>query len=140
MELPSGWEGSIDGDGPTPQTDGPVRPTVAHFSNFPLPAGRDDFGGGAVEEMVSGDVFVVLFEYAGGAGRPLFAAEGMPRLAAGDFDRNALQTGLPGQTGVQRFFTAAGRAFCLYVVVGSHIDRADVIPQVNQLLAAVEVT
>jgi hypothetical protein len=41
---------------------------------------------------------------------------------------------------VQRFFTVAGRAFCLYVVVGSHIDRAEVIPAVNQVLESLRIS
>ena len=36
---------------------------------------------------------------------------------------------------VQRFFTASGRAMCLYVVVGSHIDRAEVLPAINSFLS-----
>jgi hypothetical protein len=41
---------------------------------------------------------------------------------------------LPGQSGLQQFFTHRGRAFCLYVVLGSHIDRAEVLPRVNAVL------
>ena len=35
------------------------------------------------------------------------------------FDRNSLQRAVPGQSGLQQFFTHRGRAFCLYVVLGS---------------------
>lgn len=78
---------------------------------------------------------MVLFEYGPeSAGKALFAAQGVPRIAPGDFDRNALQRGVAGQSGLQRFFTAGNRPFCLYVVVGSHIDRADAVPAVNDLL------
>ncbi len=138
VELPSGWDGQIGRAGQAAvqgAAPGGRIPTVAHFANFPLPAERADFGAEAVAAMRAGDVFVVLFEYGpGAAGTALFAAEGLPRLRAGDFDRNALQHGLPGQSGLQRFFHVGDRAFCLYVVVGSHLDRADVVPSVNAVL------
>ena len=140
VELPSGWEGEVQGGGELATQSLSDRRTVAHFANFPLPAERADFGAGAVEQMRPGDAFVVLFEHGPeSVGQPLFAAVGFPRITARDFDRNALQHGIPGQSGLQRFFTVNGRAFCLYVVVGSHIDRADVIPQINQLLESVAV-
>jgi hypothetical protein len=136
VELPRGWEGVI---GPSAQLDdGTVRHAVAHFASFPLPASRGDFGGGAVNLMGTSDAFIALFEYGPeAAGRALFAAAGAPaRLDAGHFDRSVLQKPMPLQSAVQRFFTAAGRAFCLYVVVGSHVDRADVLPAINQVLAS----
>lgn len=143
VELPAGWEGEIDRPGVlAPQGGHDIsRPTVAHFANFPLPSSRADFGAGAVDRMEPGDVFVVLFEYGPeSVGTVLFSAEGVPRILAKDFDRNALQQGVPGQSGLQRFFTVSGRPFCLYVVVGSHIDRADAVPAINQILESLEVS
>ncbi len=73
-------------------------------------------------------------------GTELFSAEGIPRnLQARQFDRNALQRALPGQSGLQQFFHHRGRAFCLYVVVGSHVDRHDVLPQINAVLDSLEI-
>ena len=71
--------------------------------------------------MRSPDVFVVLFEYGPESlGTPLFAAQGVPaRRRADMFGSKRLQRPLPGQLGCQRFFTANGRPFCLYVVAGS---------------------
>jgi hypothetical protein len=46
---------------------------------------------------------------------------------------------MPGQSGLQRFFTHNGRAFCLYVVLGSHVDRADILPNVNAVLETLEI-
>lgn len=142
VDLPSGWGGEINRAGVlAPQGDHQVtRPTVGHFANFPMPPDRADFGAETAGQMRAGDVFVVLFEYGPeSAGTALFASDGAPRIAAADFDRNALQHGVPGQSGLQRFFTVAGRPFCLYVVVGSHIDRADAVPAVNSILASLEV-
>jgi len=94
-----------------------------------------------VELMSGTDAFITLFEYGPeSAGTPLFEAEGIPRqIAAREFDRNALQRAMPGQTGLQRFFTHNGRAFCLYVVLGSHVDRADILPDVNAVLETLEI-
>ncbi len=140
IDLPAGWEGQID-EGLGLLDDGAVRPTVAHLANFPLPPGRGDFGGGAIEVMRPGDALVVLFEYGPeSAGTELFSAEGIPRFVQSkDFDRDVLHASVSGMSGVQRFFTVAGRPFCLYVVVGSHIDRADVLPAINSVLAKLEV-
>lgn len=142
FELPAGWEGSIDGGGFPQLADGARRPTVLHAGSFPLPAERGTFGSGATELMNTDDIFIVLLEYGpDSVGTPLFAAEGMQRqLDPADFDRDALQHALPGQSGLQRFFTESGRAFCLYVVLGSHIDRSDLVPRANQVLATIEIT
>lgn len=141
VDLPPGWEGEIGNAAALAAAGHGERKLVAHFANFPLPATRADFGAEAVKVMTPGDVFVVLFEYGEeSADRALFRPEGVPRIKPGDFDRNALQHGIPGQSGLQRFFRLNGRPFSLYVVVGSHIDRADVVDQVNALLASTVVS
>jgi hypothetical protein len=139
VDLPSGWEGAIGRS--SELEDGSVRNVVAHFASFPLPPRRGDFGGGAVDLMDESDALVVLFDYGASAvGSALFAFEGLPAINAGDFHRDILQKSIPGQSGVQRFFTVSGRAFCLYVVVGSHIDRAEILSGVQQLLGSVRIT
>jgi hypothetical protein len=88
--------------------------------------------------MDFGDVFMVLFEYErSSAGVGLFAHQGTPgSVKVGDFDRNQLQRLIPGQSGLQLFFSTAGRAFCWYIVIGSHFDRIDSIPTINEVLGA----
>lgn len=142
VDVPAGWEGSIDGGGFRQLSSGATEPTLMHVGSFPLPAGRGSFGSGATELMNTGDILIVLFEYGPeSANTALFASEGIPQsLSPDDFDRNALQHAIAGQSGVQRFFTEAGRAFCLYVVLGSHIDRADLVPRVNEVLASMEIS
>lgn len=142
VDLPTSWEGSIDGGGFPLLADGARQPTVLHAGSFPLPAGRGSFGSGATDLMNTDDIFIVLFEYGpDSVGTPLFQSQGMPRtLSPNEFDRDALQHALTGQSGLQRFFTERGRAFCLYVVIGSHIDRTDLVPQVNQVLATIQIT
>ena len=50
-----------------------------------------------------------------------------------------LQRTLRGQAGVQRFFHEAGRAFCLYVVLGSFARRQEMVGAVNEVLASLAV-
>jgi len=141
VEVPPGWEGSISAGGLQLLADGASEATVMHLGSFPLPVERGSFGSGAVELMNHQDIFMVLFEYGpDSVGTALFAEEGIPRnLQARQFDRNMLQRALPGQTGLQQFFTYRERAFCLYVVLGSHIDRADLLPRVNSVLDSLEI-
>ena len=142
LGLPRGWEGEIDDGGLRTVADGSIRPTVVHLANFPLPPGRGDYGSGAVERMRAGDVLIVLFEFdRSSAGSALFGARGIPRtVTAEEFDPAALQWGRPGMSGLQRFFTEGGRAFCLYIVLGSHLDRRDVIPAIDAVLAGVVIS
>lgn len=113
---------------------------VLHLANFALPPGRGDFGTGAVERMGPAHAFVSLLEFdAEEAGRPLFAAQGLPRPGVREFAPNALQRRLAGQLGVQRFFTEAGRAFCLYVVLGSRQHAAALVDEVHTVIDNLEV-
>ena len=142
VDVPLGWEGTISGGGFRLLADGAREPTVLHVSSFPLPAQRGSFGAGAVQLMNNQDVFIALFEYGEeSVGTPLFATQGAPReLFPGDFDRHRLQQAIPGQSGLQYFFTEKDRAFCLYVVIGSHIDRADLVREVNSVLETLEIS
>ena len=142
VEIPSGWEGRVKDGGLRLLANGAKDTTVVHIGSFALPPDAGSFGSGAVELMRTTDVLMVLFEYgAESLGTSLFAQTGIPtNLAADDFDRDALQRALPGQSGLQRFFTVSGRAFCLYVVLGSHLDRADLIPEVNAVLDSLEIS
>ena len=149
--LPAGWDGriSVRSDGApedaitaagTHVATLRTRPVV-HLANFGLPADRGDFGSGAVELMGDRDVFVVLFEYEPAAtGTALFRTRGFPRsLTVRGFDPATLRRGIVGQSAHQAFFQEAGRAFCLYVVLGSHARRAALVPIVNRVLASVRI-
>jgi hypothetical protein len=150
--LPAGWDGRIsvrrDGAPEALKVAGGHELFVAqpepivHLANFALPEERGDFGSGAVELMGDRDVFVVLFEYEPEATKTaLFKTKGMPRsLAAADFDPTMLRRGIAGQAGFQTFFNEAGRAFCLYVVLGSSAGRNRLIKLVNSVLATVQIT
>lgn len=144
-DLPAGWEGTIAVDRgedafALAAAGGTVRP-VAHLATFPLPTARGDFGSGAVELMGGGDVFVALLEYGPEvADTPLFARRGLPRrLDPRVFSARSLQRGIAGQVGWQAFFTEAGRAFCLYVVLGDGGDAHLLVRRVEQVLATVRI-
>jgi hypothetical protein len=148
--VPSGWDGRIYTREPEPNgmrsrsaIPAPAETTgaVLHVASFPLPPDAGDYGGGAVELMARKDLLVVLFEHgAQSAHTPLFAATSIPRLAASDVSTTQLQRTLEGQGGVQRFFTVADRAFCLYVVFGSYARRVRTIPVVNAILGTLTIT
>jgi hypothetical protein len=142
VDVPRGWEGSIDGGGFEQLSSGANRPTLLHVGSFPMPADRGSFGSGATELMNTDDIFMVFFEYGReSVGTPLFAERGMPRsVGPDDFSRDALQHAVTGQSGMQRFFTENGRAFCLYVVLGSHLDRPELVTKVNAVLQTVVIS
>lgn len=85
-------------------------------------------------------MFIVVVEHdAVSAGSPLFQNPPPWPLAPDDFAPENMQRALPGQAGVQRFFTVNGRAFCLYVVLGSHRNRVMLTKVVNDALAGITI-
>jgi hypothetical protein len=152
--LPRGWDGQIfrrpgetsrrASDQPTttetpPVGDGTVQP-VAHLANFALPAGRGDYGSGAVERMGPADILVCLLEFDPEAvGTRLFSHRGVPRFGINDFAPQTMQRAVAGMCGAQSFFTQGGRAFCAYVVLGSFRLRGPLVPPVNSVLASVRI-
>jgi hypothetical protein len=121
--APAGWDARVfrHGDG---------HPTL-HLASFPLPPVDGEFGTTATGRMPADALFLTLTEYgvAGEAGRGLFAG-GAPRsLPLREFGERTLLLARPGQRGLQRFFSAAGRDFCLYAVLSDG-------PRSGALLAA----
>ena len=138
IELPDGWDGRIYR---RDAGEASVGRRALHAANFALPTNLGDYATRAAEAMTSGDVLVVLLEFdPDSAGQGLFANEGLPRgISGGDFSPTAMPRTLPGRTAAQWFFSLAGRAFCLYVVLGSHRERAAVLPLVNQVVDTIKV-
>ena len=138
VELPVGWEGAIYRRA---SEVGEVPHPVVHIATFPLPADRGDFGNGAVNVMGFDDVLIVLLEYdSASVGTALFRRAGMPRKLAGtDFSPTTLQKMIVGHAGAQRFFTEAGRAFCLYVVIGAYQRAARLAADASAVLATVRI-
>lgn len=141
VDLPPGWDGRIRLREPAGvATAGTGRAFGRlHAASFRLPVDAGDYGGGAVELMAAADAFVALVEFGPDSlDTQLFAPPVPRRLEPEDFDPLVLQRLLPGQSGVQRFFTAGKRAFGLYVVLGSHDRRALTVRTVNDLLRTLD--
>jgi hypothetical protein len=138
--VPEGWDVQITARARR-EDDASYQPVV-HAGNFPLPNDRGDFGSGAVDVMEGRHVFVSLLEYdPAEASSALFAQRGMPRrLRSTEFGRNRLQRALPGQSGYQKFFNEGGRAFCLYIVLGDHDRRDELLPVAEALLAGIRLS
>ena len=146
IDAPGGWDARIlrrrpEAVGAAARSTASAHP-VLHAANFALPEERGDFGGGAVELMRSPHVLVALLEYDRAlAGTALYADKRFPRrLKASAFGPNQLQRTITGQGGAQVFFSEKGRAFCLYVVLGSFAHRDALLPQVNTALERTEIT
>jgi len=130
IDLPDGWDGRIyrrtQAGGPEGGAAAGTAHRAIHAATFALPPDPGDYGSGAVEKMRATDVLVILLEFGPeGATTPLFAGNGVPsRLRPESFSPNAMPRAVPGRTAAQFFFSSGGRAFCLYVVLGSHAERA----------------
>ena len=118
LELPPDWEGSAfrhDGGEPT-----------VHVASFRLPSRDGEFGTRATGLMPRDGLFLAMTEYRVGEGElgaGLFAGRRPRSLRAAELGASTLLRPVAGQRGVQRFFSAANRAFCLYVVAGSDGER-----------------
>lgn len=135
VDIPRGWDGAI-----SRRSHVSALP-VLHASSMPLPPDRGDSGGVVVEKLGWSEVFVCLLEHEPScAGSALFASEGLPLpLSPNWFSPRVLQGMRPVQSGVQRFFSVNGRAFCLFVVVGEHARRHRLVPAPNRVLSSLAV-
>ncbi len=152
VTVPPKWEGRVfrrpgaNEVGATAADGEPASPAettnaVVHISTIALPPGTADFASDAVERLGTDDAIVILFEYdAASVQQPLFAARGVPRsLDPDEFSPSVLQRTVRGQAGVQKFFQESGRAFCLYIVLGSFTRRRQTVAEVNAVLASLHV-
>jgi hypothetical protein len=147
VDPPKGWDAAIyrrapEAPGPAAgaATSVPETPMpILHLANFPLPAQRGDYGGGAVEQMGSGAVFLSILEHhPAEAASPLFAGRAVPwPLRPDQFDPAQMQRMVPNCAGHQSFFVVHERAFCLYAVIGSFRARVPLTAVTNDALATV---
>jgi hypothetical protein len=94
-----------------------------------------------VEVLRPQDVFIALVEFGSDvAGHGLFGPRGVPRLAPSQFGPDRLQRVVPGRSAAQHFFTEGGRAFCLFVVLGSHARRMALVPPAAQMVGGIAIT
>lgn len=135
---PSGWEAAIYRRPPGP---GEQTYPVLHAATVPLVAGRGDYGGGLVETLGPDDLFVSVLEFGPDAvGTPLFQTlTAVPGLTPDSYRSRQLQRTIRGQAGVQRFFTVAGRAFCLYSVIGSVANRLALAARANEVIGSLRI-
>jgi hypothetical protein len=113
IDVPHGWDARIfcrEGAAP-----------VLHAATFALKESDGDFGAAATGRMRGDDVFIAVLEYRADAvllpGAGLFDAHRPLGLRASELGSNQLQVTRAGQLGCQRFYTEAGRPFCLYAVI-----------------------
>jgi hypothetical protein len=135
---PPGWEAAIYR---RPAVPGEQTYPVLHAATVALPAGRGDYGSGLVELLGRDDVFVSVLEFGPeAASTPLFSAlRAVPGLTPDAYRPRQLQRTILGQAGVQRFFTTAGRAFCLYSVIGALANRVMLTARANEVLGTLRV-
>ena len=132
LELPPGWEGSAfrhDGGEPT-----------VHVASFRLPSRDGEFGTRATGLMPHDGLFLAMTEYRVADGElraGLFAGHRPRSLRAAELGATMLLRPVAGQRGLQRFFSAANRAFCLYAVAGPDGERR--LAAANAVLASLEI-
>lgn len=138
LAPPSGWEATIYR---RPAAKGEYTYPVVHAATVPLPPDRADYGGGLVETLGPQDLFVSFLEFGPeAAGSPLFRQlQAVPGLTPDMYRPRQLQRTIVGQAGVQRFFTVAGRAFCLYSVIGSVAHRVALTARANEVIGSFQV-
>jgi hypothetical protein len=118
-----------------------VTHPVLHACTRALPAERGDFGSGVIELLGGDDVFVSLVEYGTDvADQGLFAPQGRPVLRPSQFSPNRMARTYPGVSAAQHFYSEGGRAFCLFVVIGSHARRMALVPRADRTVRALRVT
>jgi hypothetical protein len=121
IDLPRGWSGRM--------FKRPAGGATLHAGDFELPLDDGEFGDQSTAVMPRGATFLALTEYRPGAGlepgRGLFASRRISTaLDPTGFSARGMAHPRPGQLGRQEFFTAAGRPFCLYVVIsGARAER-----------------
>lgn len=138
LELPRGWSGRVFRGGRETAT--------VHLANFALPLHEaSSFGETTTSAMSPGTMFGALTEYLPGPGLSpgagLFASARLPLpLDPTSFSPDRLARPRRGQLGMQHFFTASGRPFCLYVVIaGSRAGRRRQLVELGHVLATVRI-
>ena len=112
------------------------KPVPLRYAHWVSGAVRGDFGGDFLMNMGPDDVFVALVEYdRSSAGTPLFDHVGPRTIHGGAFERENMHRPIQGQSGHQQFYSVGGRAFCLYVAIGSH-RRRDRLSRAAAMVAA----
>lgn len=137
--VPVGWDAKFEERVPL-ANGGTTSPTL-HAGNFGLhKVGVGSFGEGEWPCMNSGNVLVSLIDDgAAAAGSPRYTGSLSARIEPDSFSTN-LGNALPrGGAAMQRLFTAQGRGFDLFVVIGSYENRQALAPLADQFLAGITI-
>lgn len=138
VELPRGWSGRVF------RRAGDVA--TLHAGDFALALEDGEFGDASTGRMPDAAKFVAITEYRPGSGlepgRGLFAHRGLPvPLDPTAFSAARLAHPRPAQVGMQHFFTAKERPFCLYVVVAGHrVQRRRQLLAVDAVLRSLRIS
>lgn len=133
VDVPTGWEAEL--------VEHPGRRIVLHMANSPLPIGRSDFGGHAIENLPKGRAFVSLLEYdPRDANKGLFQSKALPAFVPGEFAANKMHRLVWGQNAAQRFFSIYDRAFCCYAVIASDPVAIADVAAINRAIQRISVT
>jgi hypothetical protein len=137
VELPAAWSGRI-------WTRAHDVATL-HLANYAVSLRDGEFGDASTAAMAPGASFIALTEYRPGTGlapgHGLFAHRRIPRrLDPAAFKPTGLAHPRPDQAGMQHFFTAAKRPFCLYVVLaGPRGIRRTQLADVDHVLSSLSI-
>ena len=138
IEVPNGWEGRMFvPDVPSPAVNLPVL----HLTNTILTHERSSFAPELAARAGGTGALVALLEIEHTlADRGLYAPQSIDLPLGRDrFHPRALQVPSLVQEGHQRFFSRHGRAFCLYVVLGTGPGADHRLHTVNEALASLRI-
>jgi hypothetical protein len=138
VDVPRGWEGRIF----VPDLEPPaINLPILHLTDAVLTVERSSYAPELAARAGGTGTLVALLEFDRSlANVGLYARRGLHLpLTRERFHHRALQFPSRVQEGHQRFFSEGGRAFCLYVVLGTGhgVDRR--LSQVNRALSSLEI-
>jgi hypothetical protein len=119
VDPPHGWEGRI-----FKRTNEVPGAVVLHVASFPLPRLADDWASAAERGLEDGEALIVVSETLPGMNLPPEPA----RVEPGE--RRAT---------IDRYFISGGRGFMLHVAFGSRPPSAELIRNVNAILATLSI-
>lgn len=131
IDLPGGWEGVIYRRG---------GEATLHAASFVLPANDADYAAKALSHMGDRGILLVVTEFDPElAGRGLYRHSQPASVARTDFSPTTMQKMIAGRTGVQRFFTTSGRAFCLFAVIADGTGMRRRVGRLNDAIATLHI-
>jgi hypothetical protein len=138
ITVPRGWEGRIFVPDLAPPA---INLPILHLTDTVLTTERSSYAPELAARAGGAGILVALLEFDHRlADVGLYEPQGLRLPLARDrFHQKALQFPSRVQEGHQRFFSEGGRAFCLYVVLGTGpgVDRR--LDQANRALASLEI-